>query len=127
MLWNENFEKATGLTSRELLGKNCFITIHEYDREFVRRKLSEVIENGHSIFETRIINKKNEIKYFILTGQKILLDNKNYIVGSGVDITERKRNEEVIKEKKEIEKEFRQFFDITLDLVFFIDYPCFKN
>jgi len=101
---NNEIEKLTGYPKSEFLeNKLSFIDIiHPEDKKRVLEENIETIKSGktiHSIY--RIIRKNMEIVWVEEFGEAIRKDGKiTFIEGIYIDITERKLNEAVIKEKE---------------------------
>jgi len=94
--WNRAGEELTGLSPKELHGMDALATIHEDDRELVADKMREVFEKGQARAEARALGKKG-VRHFLLTGQRMVVDDKTYLVGSGIDITARQRARDSLK------------------------------
>ncbi|MFA5479328.1 MAG: response regulator [Candidatus Muiribacteriota bacterium] len=100
---NKSYEKQTGILPVNIAGKT--------PEEFVGKEIGKIISENYM----RCIEKRSPISYEetlqSLTGEKVwhttltpLIENNiiKYIVGSSVDITERKKAEEEILKQKEI-------------------------
>ncbi len=68
---------------------NSLSNIHAEDRELLAAKMAEALEKGQSEAEGRIHTKSGE-RYFLFTGRRVDIEGIAYVVGSGIDITERK-------------------------------------
>ena len=107
---NSNFESLTGYTRQEIEGKTLWTDlVHSYDLEMMN-------ENHHSgrqhpdaalqQYELRFINRQGELRHVYYTVDSIPGTSRS--IASAVDITERKRTEEVLQEQK-------SFIKLTLD------------
>ena len=75
-------------------------TIHPDDRDIIASKIESVLSNGIALtVEARVLlHGGPEYKWLLLTGRRIVIENKPYLLGTGMDITERKlKDEEIIK------------------------------
>lgn len=97
--WNPRVEQLTGLTAETLRGMDALLTIAEEDREFMGRKMQEVFEKGQAEAEARFL-AKDCIRDFLFTGRRLDVGTTSYLVGSGVDITDRKRVESELQTAK---------------------------
>jgi len=106
---NKNHEKVTGYSDDELSKLNALDLVAEEDREKVAGKMREVLEKGNGSLEMSLLIKGGKrIPYFV-TGLRMNMDNEKYIVGMGIDITERKQAENEIKElNKNLEKRVQE-------------------
>ena len=89
--WNRAQEELTGLGAEQLAGLEALATIHEDDRPHVAAKLEEVFERGHAELEARLLAASGEVRHFHFTGKRMDVDGAAYLVGTGIDVTERKR------------------------------------
>jgi len=94
--WNQLFEEVTGRTAEMLRGTDALCTIFADDRQLVADKIREVFEKGQAEVEARLLGK-DEVREFWFTGRRMDVGPTSYLVGSGVDITERKHVEETLR------------------------------
>lgn len=95
---NPSFERITGYSQNEVIGKKPNILKSEkHDSQFYK-KLWNTIKNGKS-FDTEFINKKKDGTIYyqesIITPMKDSNDNITHFICIGRDITERKKYEEM--------------------------------
>jgi PAS domain S-box-containing protein len=106
--WNSVLGNLNNLTPDDERGLDSLKNIHEDDKELISAKIAETFEKGVSEAEARIITKDG-LRHFLFTGRRIDADGPPYIVGTGIDITERKsaqfRLEEYKKNLEDIVKE----------------------
>jgi PAS domain S-box-containing protein len=95
---NSSFEKTSGYTRNEIIGKTS-LQIGLYHNPADRaRMLSELKANGFvKNMELEAQKKNGEIITILLSINKILSNNKQYILGIIRDITDRKRAEESLR------------------------------
>jgi PAS domain S-box-containing protein len=92
--WNRNLENLTGLAPDRLAQTEGLIRLHPEDRQRVTDAIDAVFANGSAETEARgFLGRSQEVRHFYLTGRRMELDGVAYLVGSGVDITERKEAE----------------------------------
>lgn len=115
--WNHRMEELTGLTAGMLRGMDALLTIVEDDRELVAGKIREVFQKGQAEVEARFL-AKDEVRDFWFTGRRMDVGPTAYLVGSGVDVTDRKRVEEAIRAS---EDNYRAVFDTANDAIFVHD------
>jgi len=87
--WNHFLEELNDLSSKEIRGMDSLKDIHEDDKALVSNKIAEAFEKGESESEARIMTKEGP-RYFLFTGKRIDDRGNPYVVGTGIDITERK-------------------------------------
>jgi PAS domain S-box-containing protein len=115
--WNRAEEELTGLSPEELRGMEGLLTIVQDDRELVAGKIREVFEKGNAEVETRVI-AKDGVRHFLCTGRRLDVGQSAYLVGSGVDITERKRVEEEVRQAQQraLELQLREKAHVEAEL-----------
>lgn len=95
---NRLFESISGYTSEELKGKYSLNYVHPDDRETVRAKAIEVLKGqSSSPYEFRLIRKNSEIIWVLDRVASIQYKGKRSVLGTLMDITERKKAEEEVK------------------------------
>jgi diguanylate cyclase (GGDEF)-like protein/PAS domain S-box-containing protein len=92
--WNPHFNQITGYSNSKIMGKLALDIIAKEDKELVATRIKEVFEKGEGFVEAALLNKNGEKIAYFFTGRRITLQEKNYIVGLGQDITERKQMEQ---------------------------------
>ena len=107
--WNQLLEEVTGFTAETLRGADALRTIFADDRQLVAEKIREVFEKGQAAVEARFLGK-DEIRDYWFTGRRMDVGSTSYLVGSGVDITERKRAEEKLAMER---ANLRAVFDVV--------------
>ena len=115
-LANSEFEKLSGYLKEEMECKKSWIDlIAEEDLEMVRNYHSLRKINPDSVpqnYETKLINKQGDIKDVYMT-VALIPNTKNRVV-SFLDITERKKTEESLKES---ENRYRELLENSFDAV----------
>ncbi|MGH7791898.1 MAG: PAS domain S-box protein, partial [Thermodesulfobacteriota bacterium] len=95
---NVRFQKYTRYEENELVGKSPDHIVFSEDRELVKGNTQKVLNGeGTSSCEYRIVSKAGEIRWVIETVTCIQYREKQAILGSIVDITERRRAEEILR------------------------------
>jgi PAS domain S-box-containing protein len=92
--WNRNLEYVLDLPPERIAEANALGAIHPEDRQRVADAFAAALANGSAETEARgLVGRTQEVRHFYLTGRRMELDGVAYIVGCGVDITERKEAE----------------------------------
>ena len=118
---NAKFADIFGYSVEEYLNKMHFRqTVHPEDLDFVRKQISKR-ESGEVTsvnYGFRGIKKDGTIIHVEIFGSSIQLNGKAAVVGTILDITERKQMEEKLKES---EKRFRSLFEESRDAIISTD------
>ncbi len=106
---NPATERITGYSAGELKQMKFFDVVHPEHRDIVKQRGFARFEreSENPTYEFKIISKDNSEKWIEITNISIKLGNKKVVLGSAVDITERKETEEKLKvEQAYLEKLF---------------------
>jgi len=115
---NANLSVVTGLPREGLLGMEVRESIAPEDRGFVREKMKEVLERGQAEAQFGVLHRNGSIRTFVVSGRKIELEGGPGILGIGVDVTEARRAEKLLRESEE---RFRGLIENTVDWVWEMD------
>ena len=105
--WNINHEKALGYTSNELYDKylgDFYATEEELD--LVVKTSSQILESGtsdYSSVETNLRHKNGTMIPYLLTGVRIESPEGPMLAGVGLDLTQRKKLEEQLRQSQKME------------------------
>ncbi|TCD48471.1 ATP-binding protein [Chlorobium sp. N1] len=95
--WNA-FQRdvIVGSGDREMAGCNAMETFHPDDRAEAVQRMQRVLETGvEDIAEGRVLLRGGpDYRWFLMTGRRAIIGGMPFIIGTGVDITDRKRAEE---------------------------------
>ena len=113
--WNKNHETLLGYQAQELFGLPADTFFYEEDKELAEKAVNDLFTKGISDREMKIRKKDGSVSpLYRFISYMFLYDGNKYIVGTGVDISERKKAElELIKANQlisENEKKYRSIF-----------------
>jgi PAS domain S-box-containing protein len=100
--WNNNEKEVTGYSMEELMNMNV-LELFKEDRTVVEKAMREVFVTGRATVEARLVTKSGTAIPFFLSGLRMSMDQRKYLVGVGLDISERKRLEEQLRHAQKIE------------------------
>jgi PAS domain S-box-containing protein len=103
--WNKNVEKLLGYSSEELAALDPLANIVEDERPLAASKMQEALAKGSATAEIHLLTKDGRKIPYILTATRAVIGDEVYLVGVGVDITERKRAEEALRESEQFIRE----------------------
>lgn len=99
--WNRSFETVTGYAAHEIERMRPAEFFSDRDAPLLTAKINEVFEKGEASVEAPLRAKSGKTTPYYLTGRRIVFEGKTCLVGVGIDISERKRVEEALRELNE--------------------------
>jgi PAS domain S-box-containing protein len=94
--WNDNFETVSGYSKEEIQALNALDFFEGEDKDMVITKINEAFITGKANIETTIVRKNGQRVPYYFVGCGIIYNGQPCIIGSGADITEKKKAEEVL-------------------------------
>jgi len=96
--WNKNFETVSGYTVAEIAGMTPLDFFAAEDRPLVEARIADVFAHGESAVEAPFLAKDGSKRLHAFTGRKVEYDGKLCLVGVGIDITDRHRAEQELRD-----------------------------
>ena len=116
--WNKNHETLLGFGPEELQDRS----LHEWHppeaKASVLEAIDVVMEKGQNMIESPLLAKDGTLIPFLMTGVKVELQGQQYMMGVGIDVSERNRTLEALRES---EKKYRLIAENTADLISIMD------
>jgi len=120
-LCNNYLTQLTGYSKEEISTMPLWELIHPDEREIRKKNLIERFKGGQVpfSFETKILCKDGKVKWIDYNSSNFIFSREIFALGTAVDITERKLNEEVIKMQNTLAKALlesptlNKFFEIV--------------
>ena len=99
--WNRNLETVTEYTHDELDNMTPMDLFDDDDREIIEDRIQTVFTDGFTIVEADYFTKSGKKIPHMFTGRHIEINNTPYLIGVGMDITDRKQFETALKASEE--------------------------
>ncbi len=96
--WNRNAGKAMGYSAEEFAALEPLALVVEDERSLAASKMQEAWTSGSATADCHVLAKDGRRIPYLLTASRAAIDGKPYLIGMGIDITERKRMEEALQE-----------------------------
>ena len=99
--WNRNFEIVSGYTSEEIPTMNPTDFFDESEKSLLKEKINTVFIKGHADVQANFFTKdRRKIPYYF-NGCSATFNGVDYLIGMGIDITDRVRVEGAMRERTE--------------------------
>jgi PAS domain S-box-containing protein len=93
VLWNSNHEKLLGFTGEELKDRHILEWHPPEHRHLVLEAIEQTFNKGQNILESPLIAKDGTSIPFLMTGIRFETEEQLYMLGFGIDITDKKKAE----------------------------------
>ncbi|MBN1312626.1 MAG: PAS domain S-box protein [Anaerolineae bacterium] len=94
--WNKRQGEVLGYSDEELMHTPFFTFCDQEDLERFSSEMKKAFTMGSAGAETLLVTKSGERIPYCLTGRRLQIGENAYLVGVGIDITERKQAEEAL-------------------------------
>ncbi|NOX25118.1 MAG: transporter substrate-binding domain-containing protein, partial [Deltaproteobacteria bacterium] len=94
--WNKNHETATGYSGEEIEGMSPDDWFRDEDLEKAYAEINRVVSGESVVTELPIINKDGTCVPYLLSAMPLKADGKDYLIGFGIDISDRKKTEKAL-------------------------------
>jgi PAS domain S-box-containing protein len=113
--WNRQHEEMTGYTAEELLNFRVEDWFDEEDRIKLAQEFPKIFSEGYTQVELNLILKNKQKMPIFATGSKVIIDGKPHMVGIAIDISVRKKAEELLRTS---EARYRDIFEGAIEGIF---------
>ena len=110
--WNRNFERVSGYSSEEMPERNPLEFFTGEEKGLVQERIQETFVKGESRVEANFTSRDGKSTPYLLTGLRAVMNDQTYLIGTGIDITDRvlaeqnlqKMNEDLTRSNSELER-----------------------
>jgi len=95
--WNNYLNRLTGLSDRELQNRTWLLSIQEEDRSRAAATMKDAIETGYAQAELQMLTHDRGARHFFMSVRRFMVGDTTYLVGAGVDTTDRRAKMEVLE------------------------------
>jgi len=112
--WNKNVEKVSGYSAEEVELMSPLDFFEGKDKEIIEDRIREVFTKGAAIADATLTSKNGQKTPYLFTGQRLAIANTSYLVGMGIDLSERKQMEEILFQ---VTQDWQDTFNSITDMV----------
>lgn len=95
--WNRNLEEVTGATAEEIDAAHALDFVDPVDRQRAAKVISKALDEGSAEIDAGLLAPDGHIIPYFFTGNRVTLEGQTFLVGFGVDLSERRRLEEELE------------------------------
>jgi diguanylate cyclase (GGDEF)-like protein/PAS domain S-box-containing protein len=97
LMWNRNLESVLHCSSEEIAGSHGMDFFEGTDRVLIEENIRKVFETGETSVEAVLVARNGTKTPYLFTGRRIDRNGVPVLVGLGVDIAERKQEEQELR------------------------------
>ncbi len=116
--WNRNMSIAAGYSDEELMHMTPFDLVPKSEHDIIIKAMEKIFNEGTNISEFNVVSKDGSTTPYLLSGNLLNHEGKSYVVGMGIDITERKKMDEALRTEQE---RFRIITEQSSDIIILIN------
>ncbi len=119
--WNKNLEDVTEYSAEEIAGVHPVELFAGADRQKIAEAIAKAFKKGKVVVEAALVSKSGRKTPYYFTGLRVEKGGKPYLIGLGIDVTERQKaqaaqeklNEELEAAVQELERSNRELADFA--------------
>ena len=114
--WNKNHETLTGFTAAELPNRKMLDWFNKDDGKRIFEEVKTLFQTGERRdVEADLIIKNGQAIPYYFTGVLMTVENRKYMLGVGVDLTEIKKVQDALKKSEE---KYRTIYEYAVEGIF---------
>ncbi|MDE3207362.1 MAG: PAS domain S-box protein, partial [Pseudomonadota bacterium] len=91
--WNKNFEVVSGYSAEEIRQMHPLDFFMDKDKPSLEKRIEEVFKTGEACIEASFRSKDGSLTPYFFTGRRVILNDRPFLVGVGIDVSERIKTE----------------------------------
>ncbi|KYK22899.1 hypothetical protein AYK24_08255 [Thermoplasmatales archaeon SG8-52-4] len=91
--WNKNLEDISEYSSNDISNMHPLNLFGIDEKHRINDIFNEAFQKGDTIFEADLVSKTGKKIPFYFTGYRLNIEQKNYLIGVGIDLTDLKQTE----------------------------------
>ena len=116
--WNKNFEVISGYNADEFAQLNPLDLFEGEEKERIQEAIIKAFETGYADVDAHLRTKDGKKIPFLFNGNSQIINNETYLVGLGIDISERNK---ITRELDEERAQLLSVFDGIEDVIYVAD------
>ncbi|MBN8673326.1 MAG: PAS domain S-box protein [Chitinophagales bacterium] len=121
--WNRQLEIVTGYSAKEISGMHPVDLFPAEEKEYINKRIEGVFETGSNDAEANFLTKSGEEIPYYFKAVLMNYEGKPCLLGSGIDITERKKAEEQVRAS---EQKYKLLFESNPQPMWMFDLPAYN-
>lgn len=91
--WNRAAQELVEASPESMSRKRVQDAVFDEDRPLVASMIQEAFAKGYAEAEVRVVHPADEVHWRFMTARRVDIAGRHYLVGTGLDVTERKKLE----------------------------------
>lgn len=121
--WNRQLEIVTGYSAKEIATMHPVDLFPADEKEYINKRIEGVFNNGSNDAEAHFLTKNGEKIPYYFKAVLMNYEGKSCLLGSGIDITERKKAEEQVRSS---ERKYKLLFESNPQPMWMFDLPAYN-